>query len=511
MKGLKRASKAAVSLWLSAVMTVLPAAGGMIVPAYGMELTENAGDADTGSFDGYEAAADGLAEADSPGSEAEAGPEQGQEPGEQNGSGQEAGSKDGAGQEQGAPDGSEQNQGNEDGSGQDQGIPDGSGQNQGSQGSTGQEQGAPDGSNQNQGNENGSGQNQGTPDSSGQNQENQNGANQNQGSQGGSSAEETLPEETQPEETLPDQNSSGAIRPDETLPEETIPEESTPDDSQSGAIRPDETLPEETVSEQTSAEETQPVESNPASQAPETTVAESTLNPELIPPETLVQKQMSQEDMMLTATVDGVRITVEAEAGILPEDTELVVQRIKSAGELEKIQDAVSRAREDQETEGAGQQIYAFDISLYSGEELIEPEDEVIISVELLERLSDTDNVQADLFHLDEQLEEAEQLETAVDGGAVVAPVSHFSPFALLVATASAVAVDGYREAGADMTMAQALEDLTEDEIARAGGEVTICLTGDTQDEAEVFIPRDKGIKHITITQKNIGGGENIK
>ena len=59
MKGLKRASKAAVSLWLSAVMTVLPAAGGMIVPAYGMELTENAGDADTGSFDGYEAAAGG--------------------------------------------------------------------------------------------------------------------------------------------------------------------------------------------------------------------------------------------------------------------------------------------------------------------------------------------------------------------------------------------------------------------------------------------------------------------
>ena len=111
MKGLKRASKAAVSLWLSAVMTVLPAAGGMIVPAYGMELTENAGDADTGSFDGYEAAAGGLAEADSPGRAAEASPEQGQEQGEQNGSGQEAGSKDGAGQEQGAPDGSEQNQG----------------------------------------------------------------------------------------------------------------------------------------------------------------------------------------------------------------------------------------------------------------------------------------------------------------------------------------------------------------------------------------------------------------
>ena len=48
--------------------------------------------------------------------------------------------------------------------------------------------------------------------------------------------------------------------------------------------------------------------------------------------------------------------------------------------------------------------------------------------------------------------------------------------------------------------MAKALEDLNEDEIARAGGEVTICLTGDTEDEAEVFIPRDKGIKHITIT-----------
>lgn len=500
MKRLKRASKAAVSLWLSAVMTVLPAAGGMISPAYGMELTDNTGVTDTGSFDGYEAAAGGSAEAGGAGSEVEAGPEQGaaggqeqgQEAGEQDGSGQEVGSKDEAGQEQGAPDGSEQNQGHEDGSGQEQESQDGSGQNQGSQGSDGQEQGAPNGS--------------------GQNQENQNGGSQNQGSQGNSGAEETLPEETQPEETLPDQSPSGAIRPDETLPEETNPEESAPDESQAGVIRPDETLPEETSSEETSAEETQPVESIPATQAPETTVAESTLNPELIPPETPAQKRMSQEDMTLTETVDGVRITVEAEAGILPEDTELAVQRIKSAGDLEKIQDAVSRAREDQETEGRGQQIYAFDISLYSGEELIEPEDEVIIRVERLEALAETENVKADLFHLDEQLEEAEQLEASVDGGAVVAPVSHFSPFALMVATAATA--DGYREAGTDVTVAKALEDLNEDEIARAGGEVTICLTGDTQDEAEVFIPRDKGIKHITITgvdgaDYKIGKGSN--
>ena len=500
MKRLKRASKAAVSLWLSAVMTVLPAAGGMISPAYGMELTDNTGVADTGSFDGYEAAAGGSAEAGGAGNEAEAGPEQGaaggqeqgQEAGEQDGSGQEAGEQDGSGQEQGAPDGSEQNQGHEGGSGQEQESQDGSGQNQGSQGSDGQEQGAPNGS--------------------GHNQENQNGASQNQGSQGNSGAEETLPEETQPEETLPDQSSSGAIRPDETLPEETNPEESAPDESQAGVIRPDETLPEETSSEETSAEETQPVESIPATQAPETTVAESTLNPELIPPETPAQKRMSQEDMTLTETVDGVRITVEAEAGILPEDTELAVQRIKSAGDLEKIQDAVSRAREDQETEGRGQQIYAFDISLYSGEELIEPEDEVIIRVERLEALAETENVKADLFHLDEQLEEAEQLEASVDGGAVVAPVSHFSPFALMVATAATA--DGYREAGTDVTVAKALEDLNEDEIARAGGEVTICLTGDTQDEAEVFIPRDKGIKHITITgvdgaDYKIGKGSN--
>lgn len=470
MKRLKRASKAAVSLWLSVVMTVLPAAGGMISPAYGMELTDNTGVADTGSFDGYEAAAGGSAEAGGAGSEVEAGPEQGaaggqeqgQEAGEQDGSGQEVGSKDEAGQEQGAPDGSEQNQGHEDGSGQEQESQDGSGQNQGSQGNSG--------------------------------------------------AEETLPEETQPEETLPDQSPSGAIRPDETLPEETNPEESAPDESQAGVIRPDETLPEETSSEETSAEETQPVESSPASQASETTVTESTLNPELIPPETPAQKRMSREDMTLTATVDGVQITVEAEAGILPEDTELAVQRIKSAGDLEKIQDAVSRAREDQETEGRGQQIYAFDISLYSGEELIEPEDEVIIRVERLEALAETENVKADLFHLDELLEEAEQLEASVDGGAVVAPVSHFSPFALMVATAATA--DGYREAGTDVTVAKALEDLNEEEIARAGGEVTICLTGDTQDEAEVFIPRDKGIKHITITgvdgaDYKIGKGSN--
>ena len=120
--------------------------------------------------------------------------------------------------------------------------------------------------------------------------------------------------------------------------------------------------------------------------------------------------------------------------------------------------------------------------------------------------------VKADLFHLDEQLEEAEQLEASVDGGAVVAPVSHFSPFALMVATAATA--DGYREAGTDVTVAKALEELNEDEIARAGGEVTICLTGDTQDEAEVFYPRDKGIKHITITgvdgaDYKIGKGSN--
>lgn len=79
---------------------------------------------------------------------------------------------------------------------------------------------------------------------------------------------------------------------------------------------------------------------------------------------------------------------------------------------------------------------------------------------------------------------------------------------------ATAATADGYREAGTDVTVAKALEELNEDEIARAGGEVTICLTGDTQDEAEVFIPRDKGIKHITITgvdgaDYKIGKGSN--
>ena len=542
MKGLKRASKAAMSLWLSAVMTVMPAAGGMISPAYGMEVSEhveraeagNSGAAQdgTGLEPGNQSSVDqggqiggggdhslnqdnagrgGKNQQDS-GKEQIASRDSGQEQDSQGGLGQGTGSQGGLGQEPGSQGGSSQEPGNQDSSGQ----------GAGSQGGSGQEPGSQDGSGQGTESQGGSGQEPGSQDGSGQGTGSQSGSSQepsqNQGTQGQtgnpqgghSGAEGTLPEETKPEETPSDNGHSGGIRPEETLPVETRPEETAPGGSQSGLIRPEETLPEETPSEETSADENQPseetlagetAESGQAPQAQETTVQESATNPELIPPETQAKKQMSEEDMTLTKEIGGVRITVEAEAGVLPEDTRLSVKRIEGAEDLEKIEQAIGRAKEEDTAENAGRQIYAFDISLYSGDEEIEPDDDVTVTILLPENVSGRENLQADLFHLDDRLEEAIQLEADLDGAAVTAPVSHFSPFVLTVAAAAKE--DGYVEAGADMTVAHALENLTGEEISRAGGEVTVCLTGDTQDENEVFIPRDKGIERIVVTGKD--------
>lgn len=487
MKGLKRVSKAVMSLWLSAVMTVMPAAGGMISPAYGMEVSEHVEGAKAGDSGAVQ---DGTGLETGNQSSAD---QDGQIGGgedhslNQDNAGQGGKNQQDSGQEQIAPGDSGQEQDSQGGSGQGAGSQGGSGQGTGSQSGSSQETGNQGGSDQEPS------QNQGTQGQTGN----------TQGSHGG--AEGTLPEETKPEETPSDNGHSGGIHPEETLSVETRPEETVPGGSQSGQIRPEETLPEET-----SADETQPseetlagetAESGQATQAQETTVPESATKPELIPPETQAKRQMSQEDMTLTKEIGGVRITVEAEAGVLPEDTRLSVKRIEGAEDLEKIEQAIGRAKEEDTAENAGRQIYAFDISLHSGDEEIEPDDDVTVTILLPENVSGRGNLQADLFHLDDRLEEAMQLEADLDGAAVTAPVSHFSPFVLTVAAAGKE--DGYVEAGADMTVAQALESLTGEEISRADGEVTVCLTGDTQDENEVFIPRDKGIGRIVITGKD--------
>ncbi len=61
----------------------------------------------------------------------------------------------------------------------------------------------------------------------------------------------------------------------------------------------------------------------------------------------------------------------------------------------------------------------------------------------------------------------------------------------------------GTIEAGSEKTVAEAFEELTEEEVEEADGEIILYLTDDTKDGNEIFVPLDLGISHVTITSED--------
>ena len=161
-----------------------------------------------------------------------------------------------------------------------------------------------------------------------------------------------------------------------------------------------------------------------------------------------------------TKTVDGIQVSVSAEAGVFPEGASLQVQKVtdtdvldtfeEAVGEQDDSQDALVRkiARELKELsiEGvetpqvaAGNDLTVFDITIHdsNGEE-IQPDTnkgETKVSFSNIETGDETEEIQ--VFHADDELKQVEELaaKSDVKAGMAEAVTEHFSYYCLSTLT----------------------------------------------------------------------------
>ena len=121
-------------------------------------------------------------------------------------------------------------------------------------------------------------------------------------------------------------------------------------------------------------------------------------------------EEFSPEPVVL----DGIKITLYAKAGVLPNDAELLVSKVESNLE-EKITEAI-----DEETgiDVTVEKTYSYDISIYSDSEgdFVQPDDGTVrVTFEEISEASDED-IQLSVYHVKESDEEIEYVEEVVLG-----------------------------------------------------------------------------------------------
>ena len=214
-----------------------------------------------------------------------------------------------------------------------------------------------------------------------------------------------------------------------------------------------------------------------------------------------VPAMKTAEETVLTAEEAGYIITVTAAPGVLPEDAQIRVSLLEEEEDNLRIREAVEEILQKERPEQRITKILAFDVTILSGDEEVEPSEDVNITFTPVVQELEEEEIKADIFHLNDNLEEAERLEAENTEAGISAGVPHFSPVVLVYSEERALSGEtGVIRAGEDKTVAEAFEELTEEEVSRSGGIVTVCLTGNTLDEKEVFIPDDKGIRQVVIT-----------
>lgn len=207
--------------------------------------------------------------------------------------------------------------------------------------------------------------------------------------------EETPAEEAETEETA----------------EETTQEESDP-----------ETVP-ETTEEFTSEEETEDMDMllQDKEEDTEEPSEEETTEEETSEEETT---EASYPEFSQSVTVDGIIITVTAEEGVFPEDAVLHASAVSSAAQTE-VEGLVDSLREEDANVAVS---YTYDITIVNaqGEEL-QPADDAKVKVSFAMAEVQDANLQANVYHVSDALDEAELLETEIEEDAVVAQSDGFS------------------------------------------------------------------------------------
>ncbi len=137
------------------------------------------------------------------------------------------------------------------------------------------------------------------------------------------------------------------------------------------------------------------------------------VNPEAVGEETAEEEEEEEESeaKTLSAEVNGIKITLEADAGVLPSDAELRVAAIEETDEVEVTEDAVKEAIES-EVEEEVSATYSFDINIYSESKgdpdnngYVQPDTDrgdVTVTFDSIEEAKD-EAVSLEVFHVEEK------------------------------------------------------------------------------------------------------------
>lgn len=151
----------------------------------------------------------------------------------------------------------------------------------------------------------------------------------------------------------------------------------------------------------------------------------------------IVEKEDNVQSFEKSLTIDGIVITVSAEAGVFPEEAMLTVKKIVDSNEQNKIEEAVKEEIKAEETTKTVEQLISFDITITDIEDNeLQPDTskgEVTVSFAQLPMLSDVASPVQELkvFHMDESFNEATGLDTTVnqETESVEATAEHFSVY----------------------------------------------------------------------------------
>ena len=110
-------------------------------------------------------------------------------------------------------------------------------------------------------------------------------------------------------------------------------------------------------------------------------------------------------------TEDGIIIEIDSHDMILPEDTQIKIKKVTLENEIsDSVQSAMLENQKELE------QIYAYDISFWSGGEEFEPSDEVKITFKLPDTLTPQQLDESEIFHVKDGDNFAEFISKTVDG-----------------------------------------------------------------------------------------------
>lgn len=165
----------------------------------------------------------------------------------------------------------------------------------------------------------------------------------------------------------------------------------------------------------------------------------------------------------LTETLDGVEVTVNAEAGVLPEDVTLKVRKVENQQRTAQMQEAIETQMREEQANAVVAEMVVFDVSLWDSEgNEVQPDTtkgEIMVSFRNVDLVGDGALEELELYHFeDASSTRAEKMEAVTEDEAITCAVEHFSEFAIVMTSENVSYVAQIGSVGYD-TFESALEN----------------------------------------------------